>query len=123
MLMLLPLSAFEATAALPGAAVQLTRSRIAARRLHGADEPKQRRLATPCRPLGRPASRAPGSPSSGPAARGKTTLLMQTSPALLPEDDRFPHAVFFAEDAHLFSTTVRDNLSGGPRRRDRRRAA
>ncbi|EUA35192.1 putative cytochrome transmembrane ATP-binding protein ABC transporter CydC [Mycobacterium xenopi 3993] len=32
-LMLLPLSAFEATSALPGAAIQLTRSRIAARRL------------------------------------------------------------------------------------------
>ena len=32
-LMLLPLSAFEATTALPAAAVQLTRSRIAARRL------------------------------------------------------------------------------------------
>ena len=32
-LMLLPLSAFEATFALPAAAVQLTRSRIAARRL------------------------------------------------------------------------------------------
>src|ERR1700716_3172115 len=38
-LMLLPLSAFEATAALPAAAVQLTRSRIAARRLRDLTEP------------------------------------------------------------------------------------
>ena len=38
-LMLLPLSAFEATAALPGAAVALTRARIAARRLHALTEP------------------------------------------------------------------------------------
>jgi ATP-binding cassette subfamily C protein CydC len=34
----------------------------------------------------------------GPSGCGKTTLLMQTP------------GVFFAEDAHLFSTTVRDNL-------------
>ena len=33
-LMLLPLSAFEATTVLPAAAVQLARSRLAARRLH-----------------------------------------------------------------------------------------
>lgn len=38
-LMLLPLSAFEATTALPAAAVQLSRSRIAARRLHDLTRP------------------------------------------------------------------------------------
>ena len=49
-LMLLPLSAFEATTALPGAAVALTRSRIAARRLlELADGP-----APPDRPLPAP---------------------------------------------------------------------
>lgn len=41
--MLLPLSAFEATAPLPTAAVQLTRSRIAARRLLDLDIGRQQR--------------------------------------------------------------------------------
>src|SRR5690348_18031578 len=53
-LMLLPLSAFEATAALPAAAVQLTRSRIAARRLRELVEPaaersEERRVGKECR--------------------------------------------------------------------------
>ena len=67
-LMLLPLSAFEATTALPGAGVQLARSRVAARRLHMPDEPRQRRLATTRSPLGRTSNRGPDSPSPGPAA-------------------------------------------------------
>lgn len=95
-LMLLPLAAFEATAALPGAAVALTRARIAAGRLLALTEPDddvRRPVLTPLDP--RPGDRVA---VVGPSGCGKTTLLMQTP------------GMFFAEDAHLFSTTVRDNL-------------
>lgn len=96
-LMLLPLAAFEATAALPGAAVALTRARIAAGRLFTLTEPvddnARRPVLTPLDP--RPGDRVA---VVGPSGCGKTTLLMQAP------------GVFFAEDAHLFSTTVRDNL-------------
>ncbi|MFG1934299.1 ATP-binding cassette domain-containing protein [Mycobacterium sp. NPDC048908] len=101
-LMLLPLSAFEATTALPAAAIQLTRSRLAALRLRGLtvadDDTRTRPRATPIRvpPGGRLAV-------TGPSGAGKTTLLMTM--AETPSDE-----AFFAEDAHLFSTTVRDNL-------------
>ena len=101
-LMLLPLSAFEATAALPAAAVQLTRSRIAARRLRELTEPDSdvRR-----RPPVAPVSLEPGArlAVTGPSGAGKTTLLMAMA-------ENPSKAAFFAEDAHLFATTVRDNL-------------
>jgi ATP-binding cassette, subfamily C, bacterial CydC len=160
-LMLLPLSAFEATAPLPAAAVQLTRSRLAARRLLDlapldnldARAPLTRAVpisaATPPYPLrtdrlratdvraGHPGSTvsatvtvdlAPGArlAVSGPSGSGKTTLLMTLAGLLAPlggevtlggtplrltADDELSCAVsFFAEDAHIFATTVRDNL-------------
>lgn len=150
-LMLLPLSAFEATTALPAAAVQLTRSRLAARRLLDltpADTEAVPGAATiPLSP--RPSLQAgdlvvahPGRPESaavnvdlvagarlvvtGPSGSGKTTLLMTLAGLLAPirgdvcldgvplrcfGDDELRSAVsFFAEDAHIFATTVRDNL-------------
>jgi ATP-binding cassette, subfamily C, bacterial CydC len=105
-LMLLPLSAFEATTALPGAAVQLARSRLAARRLNALTDldDDARRPPVPSVHL------EPGARLAviGPSGSGKTTLLM-TLAGLLPAE-RPSAAAFFAEDAHLFATTVRDNL-------------
>lgn len=150
-LMLLPLSAFEATTALPGAAVQLTRSRIAARRLlavapavpEAADPPcPTRNGPTPTPPLhadlqsGHRGERSvrvcldlsPGDrvAVTGPSGSGKTTLLMTLAGLLpplsgdvsvagraltkLPEAEQRHTVGFFAEDAHVFATTVRDNL-------------
>ncbi|HZN82468.1 MAG TPA: ABC transporter transmembrane domain-containing protein, partial [Mycobacterium sp.] len=104
-LMLLPLSAFEATTALPAAAVQLTRSRIAARLLRDLTEPDN---DTRIRPQVPPIALESGArlAITGPSGAGKTTLLMAMAAA--PKDAS--KAVFFAEDAHLFATTVRDNL-------------
>lgn len=106
-LMLFPLSAFEATTALPGAAVQLTRTRAAARRLSKLSEPHS---VTP-RSTVPQVDLAPGARLAvvGPSGSGKTTLLM-TMAGLLPPCDTPSDAAFFAEDAHLFATTVRDNL-------------
>jgi ATP-binding cassette, subfamily C, bacterial CydC len=150
-LMLLPLSAFEAMTPLPAAAVQLTRSRIAARRLLDLTAPVKAReptTSTESKPVGTAllsadvSSGHPGTPRSthvaidlAPGARlavtgasgsGKTTLLMTLAGLLPPLDghvllngiaiDRFTEedlrtAIgFFAEDAHVFATTVRDNL-------------
>jgi ATP-binding cassette subfamily C protein CydC len=102
MLMLLPLAAFEATTALPAAAVQLTRSRIAARRLDDLTRPNSHWRP---RPQATPVELEPGSRLAviGPSGAGKTTLLMSMA-------ENPTEAVFFAEDAHLFATTVRDNL-------------
>jgi ATP-binding cassette subfamily C protein CydC len=101
-LMLLPLSAFEATTALPAAAVQLARSRIAARRLlelteFGGDD--SRRPSVPELHL-EPGARLA---VTGPSGAGKTTLLMAMG-------ENPSEAIFLAEDAHVFATTVRDNL-------------
>lgn len=148
-LMLLPLSAFEATTALPAAAVQLTRSRIAARRLLDLAPPDRlaEAAATPAGPAntGRLAADvwfghvqaqtaravvdlSPGTrlAVTGPSGSGKTTLLMTLAGLLPPlhgrvlldeiDLNRFDEAelrravTFFAEDAHVFATTVRDNL-------------
>ncbi|MET0896928.1 MAG: thiol reductant ABC exporter subunit CydC [Mycobacterium sp.] len=150
-LMLLPLSSFEATTALPAAAVQLTRSRIAARRLLALTAPGHPPTTT-TPSTARPADTgvrtddlvagfaAPGAaapltldlpPGSrlavvGPSGAGKTTLLMTLAGLITPlggtvrvggvpighldEADLRTAVAFFAEDAHVFATTVRDNL-------------
>ncbi|MDO1477795.1 thiol reductant ABC exporter subunit CydC [Rhodococcus ruber] len=149
-LVLLPLSAFEATAALPGAAVTLTRARIAARRivdlLDRADRPVPhgtRPVVEPCH-LRAVALRSgwPGGPAAGPltldlppgtriavvgsSGSGKTSTLMTLAGLLepaagtvtlggVPLAELDPAALrrtvgFFAEDAHLFETSVLENL-------------
>jgi ATP-binding cassette, subfamily C, bacterial CydC len=135
-LMLLPLSSFEATVSLPAAAIQLTRSRIAARRLLDLLGPP----AQPTEPIAAaPADhtlRADGAgielhggdrlAVTGPSGCGKTTLLMTLAGLLasggqpitiggipirdLGDDEMRRAVIFFAEDAHVFDTTVRDNL-------------
>lgn len=149
-LMLLPLSAFEATVALPAAAVQLTRSRLAARRLLELAptdstvrfEPSTAPPHTLSPGRLRAADVRPGYPGSSPvtvdlppgarlavtgaSGSGKTTLLMTlagllpavhgevtlggTALDLLDERELRFTVGFFAEDAHIFATTVRDNL-------------
>ena len=104
-LVLLPLSAFEATTALPGAAIQLVRARIAVRRLTGltAPNPVARQRPSIEAPAVRRGDRLAIVGASG---SGKTTMLM----ALADRHQSPLTAGFFAEDAHLFDTTVRDNL-------------
>lgn len=150
-LMLFPLSAFEATSALPAAAVALTRARIAAERLVElvptavTPRPETHRHSLAVfpqlradslqagydhTPAGRPVNVTlqPGErlAITGRSGAGKTTLLM-TMAGLLPplsgslsidgtpagqlsESELHSRVCFFAEDAHLFATTVRDNL-------------
>lgn len=103
-LMLLPLSAFEATSALPAAAVHLVRARIAARRLADLTAPVDGRP----RPRLTQIDLREGDRLAvlGPSGSGKTTLL-----TTIAEAHQEPlTAGYFAEDAHLFDTTVRDNL-------------
>ncbi len=151
-LMLFPLSAFEATTPLPTAAIQLTRSRLAAGRLLDltpADIAARVPASTPPHPsptgwlcgndvvAAHPGSRAPKAATvdlppgsrlavTGPSGSGKTTLLMTLAGLLAPwrgdvsldgaplghfTEDEIRCAIgFFAEDAHIFATTVRDNL-------------
>jgi ATP-binding cassette subfamily C protein CydC len=148
-LMLLPLSAFEAMTPLPAAAIQLTRARIAAGRL--LDLVPQVQTAESSTPPGTPIGTArlaadvcsghagayshqvtldlaPGArlAVTGVSGSGKTTLLM-TLAGLMPPlhghvllngtdlsrfDEHQLHSAvsFFAEDAHIFATTVRDNI-------------
>lgn len=149
-LMLLPLSAFEATGALPGAAVALTRARIATERLldlvpvEATTSPvviapppatpalraEALRAGYPGNSAGHPVTLAlePGArlAVTGPSGAGKTALLMTLAGLLEPihgqvsiggsptstltESELRSTVCYFAEDAHLFDTTVRDNL-------------
>lgn len=172
-LLLLPLSSFEAASALPAAASQYARSRAAADRLAELTASAPDQAASAAAPTARPASRnravevrpAPartdevltrtdlcvqglsagwsaGSPRirdldldlpagsrlavTGPSGIGKSTLLFTLAGLLAPlsgtitldgQDITVPGAptlrsrtTFFAEDAHVFATTLRENL-------------
>ncbi|MER7450044.1 thiol reductant ABC exporter subunit CydC [Nocardia beijingensis] len=160
-LVLLPLSAFEAVGPLPAAAQALTTARAALHRLDefesappttasadrallaarpphtggtadgtddvgsnrsfGAVDPSAARAGAESEP-GRPRVSGPGRPADarvpdlpggrriavvGPSGAGKTTLLMQWAGLF---DRPRPGVTFFAEDAHLFGTSVLENL-------------
>ncbi|MFC8528306.1 thiol reductant ABC exporter subunit CydC [Nocardia sp. NPDC057227] len=148
MLVLVPLSAFEAVAALPAAAQALTTGRAALHRLRALDPPtspaarhRPRALDLPADPaalrrprvldpptgpaaLHRPRGlelptdpadlRLPERPRDakriaviGPSGAGKTTLLMHWAGLF---DTPEPGTTFFAEDAHLFGTSILENL-------------
>lgn len=149
-LVLLPLSAFEATEPLPGAAKALTRARLAATRIvelldradrpvpHGdapADGPGRLRAVGLRSAWPGGAVTAPVDLDLEPGARvaivgasgiGKTTTLMTLAGLLPPAAgtvtldgvdlaDIDPVALrrrigFFAEDAHLFDTSILENL-------------
>lgn len=151
-LVLLPLSAFEATAAMPDAARSLSQARgAAARIMRMLDVAGAASSSVGSRPwpsqaptleaagvvAGWPGGRrsapvdltlAPGARVAvvGPSGIGKTTLLMtlaglvppragEVRLAGAPVDTYDPqalrrHIAFFAEDAHLFETTILENL-------------
>ncbi|MEV6389788.1 ATP-binding cassette domain-containing protein [Nocardia xishanensis] len=105
-LVLLPLSAFEAVAPLPAAAQAITTARAALRRLSAAEAADPRRAAGLPRELPElPAGRRIA--VVGPSGAGKTTLLMSWAGLF---DTARPDTTFFAEDAHLFGTSVLENL-------------
>ncbi|WP_100482990.1 thiol reductant ABC exporter subunit CydC [Mycobacteroides abscessus] len=150
-LVLLPLAAFEASTALPAAAVGIARSRASARHLHELASDSQVTEPVDVMPPSAAAGAAvecselrwhTGNSISGPlsfrlpaGARmavtgasgiGKTSLLTTLAGLTRPVSGtirihndaladlpaaEFPGLIrFFAEDAHLFATTVRDNL-------------
>ncbi|MEU8897882.1 ATP-binding cassette domain-containing protein [Nocardia sp. NPDC048505] len=105
-LVLVPLSAFEAVGVLPAAAQALTNGRAALHRITrmqgaGAGAPRRE---FPELPQGRRIAVV------GPSGAGKTTLLMAWAGLF---DTPRPEVTFFAEDAHLFGTTVLENLRVG----------
>ncbi|WP_232236023.1 thiol reductant ABC exporter subunit CydC [Nocardia sp. BMG51109] len=114
-LVLLPLSAFEAVGVLPAAFQALSNGRAALRRITAA-EPDRRAgaaTATTISNSDRVSLAAPSLPQGrriavvGPSGAGKTTLLMRWAGLF---DTPRPGITFFAEDAHLFGTTVLENL-------------
>ncbi|UFS95157.1 ATP-binding cassette domain-containing protein [Nocardia huaxiensis] len=102
-LVLLPLSAFEAVGVLPAAAQAITNGRAALHRMERLERPENERpqVNAPELPEGRRIAVV------GPSGAGKTTLLMAWAGLF---DTPKPGVTFFAEDAHLFGTTVLENL-------------
>ncbi|MEV0250375.1 ATP-binding cassette domain-containing protein [Nocardia sp. NPDC050712] len=102
-LVLLPLSAFEAVGVLPAAAQALTNGRAALRRITALERGAAAApaMALPELPPGRRIA------VIGPSGAGKTTLLMHWAGLF---DTPRPGVTFFAEDAHLFGTSVLENL-------------
>ncbi|WP_227985450.1 thiol reductant ABC exporter subunit CydC [Nocardia spumae] len=114
-LVLLPLSAFEAVAVLPAAAQALTKGRAALHRIRALDPDRMPAPAPGARedPRAELVRALPDLPPGrriavvGPSGAGKTTLLMAWAGLF---DAPRPGRTFFAEDAHLFGTTVLENL-------------
>lgn len=141
-LVLVPLSAFEAVATLPTAATTLTTSRAALHRLQSiaGPQPTGRTITASSTPpagstfgpgvtagsgdpvrrdatAGRDAFAGPGATMAmpegrriavvGPSGAGKTTLLMEWAGLF---DTPRAGVTFFAEDAHLFGTSILENL-------------
>ena len=113
-IVLVPLAAFEATAALPAAAIALMRGRIAATRImtmldaapphvSGSLDGSFRGLHSCSTPATNFRAHA-RSAIIGPSGSGKTTMLR----ALAVEFGS--DAALFAEDAHLFDTSILENL-------------
>lgn len=102
-MVLLPLSAFEAVAVLPAAAQALTNGRAALRRITRLEqgESESPRMDLPELPQGKRIA------VIGPSGAGKTTLLMAWAGLF---DAQRPEVIFFAEDAHVFGTSVLENL-------------
>ncbi|WP_068272816.1 thiol reductant ABC exporter subunit CydC [Aldersonia kunmingensis] len=148
-LVLVPLSAFEAVGPLPAAAVALSRARVAAGRIMGLLDQADVAVAHGSQPVPPGALVArdltcgwPGSPVTaavdlevapgarivvvGPSGIGKTTVLMTLAGLLAPRSGAVtlggealselePHGLrrsvtFYAEDAHLFDTSLLENL-------------
>ncbi|WP_372341599.1 ATP-binding cassette domain-containing protein [Nocardia sp. CC216A] len=102
-LVLVPLSAFEAVGVLPAAAQALTNGRAPLRRIGRFERGESAAVRTdlPELPDGYRIAVV------GPSGAGKTTLLMAWAGLF---DTPRPGVTFFAEDAHLFGTTVLENL-------------
>lgn len=142
-LLLLPLSSFEAATALPAAATQLARSQAAAGRLDQlvgepvgesapvpADRPATATLQATTLTAGWTADAPrvaaldldlpPGSRLAvvGPSGSGKSTLLATLAGLLAPLEGQVSSpdgplrevVTMFAEDGHVFATTLRENL-------------
>ncbi|MFE6924881.1 thiol reductant ABC exporter subunit CydC [Nocardia sp. NPDC057663] len=114
-LVLVPLSAFEAVGALPAVATTLTTSRAALHRLRAAESAETGETSGAAERVVGAAYRLPRIPLPegrrivviGPSGAGKTTLLMSWAGLFgTPRDG----VTFFAEDAHLFGTSILENL-------------
>ncbi len=111
-LVLVPLSAFEAVGALPAAATTLTVARAALRRLEADHLAPAGAVPSPPSADSRFADLPPARRIAvvGPSGAGKTTLLMRWAGLF---DTPREGVTFFAEDAHLFSTSLLENLRVG----------